>query len=167
VWDGRSSQGDGSHDSGFTLSGWASAIVEGERDPVEYLPRIRGVWLSVDGGKIISEDRARRSLKLSAIQALGWAYREQIKYIQGIIFPDQFEDFDILAFREIPPVNIDFIQSAREDPAGIGDLPFSCIPAAYLEAVSQAADYHLCSIPLRTQDVWYAEMEKRNQEALA
>jgi len=138
----------------ITRTGWASAIVEVEIDPVDYLPRIRGVWLSVDGGKITSPERARKSLRDSAVQALGWAYREQISYVNGAIPAEQFDNFDIPGPAEIPPIAIDFIENKRDEPRGIGDLPFACIPAAYAQAVSQAADYFFRSIPLTAREIW-------------
>jgi CO/xanthine dehydrogenase Mo-binding subunit len=153
--------------SGFARPGWASAIVEVEVDPIEYLPRIRGVWMGVDGGKIISEDLARKSLKVSAIQALGWAYREQISYINGAIPTEHYENFDILGPAEIPPITIEFIGNNQDEPKGIGDLPFSCIPAAYVQAVSQAMDFHFQSIPLKALDVWYAGIRKIKGEETA
>jgi CO/xanthine dehydrogenase Mo-binding subunit len=138
----------------FARPGWASAIVEVEIDPVDYLPKIRGVWLGVDGGKIISPERARKSLKDSCVQALGWAYREQISYVNGAIPTEQFDDFDIPGPAEIPPITIDFIENKHDEPRGIGDLPFACIPAAYVQAVSQAADRCFRSIPLAARDIW-------------
>jgi CO/xanthine dehydrogenase Mo-binding subunit len=139
---------------GFTRSGWASAIVEVEIDPVDYLPRIRGVWLCVNGGKIIAPERALKSLKDSCVQALGWAYREQINYVNGAIPTEQFDNFDIPGPAEIPPITINFIGGKHDEPRGIGDLPFACIPAAYAQAVSQAADHCFRSIPLTSRDIW-------------
>jgi CO/xanthine dehydrogenase Mo-binding subunit len=147
------------------LESRAAAVVEIEISPVEYLPQIRGVWMSIDGGKIISEDRARRNLKISAVQALGWAYREQIYYVAGAIPAEQFENFDIPGAHEIPPIGIDFVTNNSGDPRGIGDLPFSCIPAAYLQAVSQAMDYHFESIPLKAMDIWYTGKNKKENPA--
>jgi CO/xanthine dehydrogenase Mo-binding subunit len=137
-------------------SGWASAVVEVEFDPIGYLPRIRGVWMCVDGGKILSGDKARKNLKTSVIQALGWAYREQISYVDGAIPLDQFENFEIPGLAEIPPIEIDFINSNSEEPKGIGDLPFCCIPAAFVQAVSQAAGCHFLAIPLKALDIFSA-----------
>jgi CO/xanthine dehydrogenase Mo-binding subunit len=141
--------------SGFSRPGWASAIVEVEITPIEYFPRIRGIWMGVDGGKIIAEDRARKSLKDSAVQALGWAYREQMQYINGRIPAEQYGNFSIPDPAEIPPITIAFIngKSAHNEPKGIGDLPFTCIPAAYIQAVSQAMDHHFRSVPLRAVDI--------------
>jgi len=141
----------------FSQHGWASSVVEVEFDPIGYMPRIRGVWMCVDGGKILSEDNARKSLKISIVQALGWAYKEQISYVDGAIPVDQFENFDIPGIAEIPPIVIDFINSnSEESPKGIGDLPFSCIPAAFVQAVSQAAGCHFRAIPLKAQDIFSA-----------
>ena len=137
---------------GFLRPGSAAAVVEVEIDPVEYVPRIRGVWLAVDGGRIFRGNKVRRSLKLSAIHALGWAYREQLAYVSGRIPDGGFENFDIAGASEIPTVDIDFIPDTSEKPKGIGDLLFACVPAAYLQAVSQAMDKHFHSIPLRVQD---------------
>jgi CO/xanthine dehydrogenase Mo-binding subunit len=141
----------------FSQHGWASSVVEVEFDPITYMPRIRGVWMCVDGGKILSEDNARKSLKVSIVQALGWAYKEQISYVDGAIPVEQFENFDIPGIAEIPPIVIDFINSNSEEaPKEIGDLPFCCIPAAFVQAVSQAAGCHFRAIPLKAQDIFSA-----------
>jgi CO/xanthine dehydrogenase Mo-binding subunit len=156
--------------SGFARLGRASAIVEVEVDPIDYIPLIRGVWMGVDGGKIINEDRALKCLKDSTVQALGWVYREQINYVNGAIPASQYDNFEIITPEEIPPITIDFIKSEHEhgEPKGIGDLPFTCIPAAYVQAVSQAMDSHLQSIPLKALDIWYAGVKKKiNKEGTA
>ncbi|MDR1576456.1 MAG: xanthine dehydrogenase family protein molybdopterin-binding subunit [Treponema sp.] len=150
--------------AGFSRPGWASAVVEVEVDPVEYIPRIRGVWMGVDGGKILSEERARRSLKISTVQALGWAFREQIAYSDGVLSWAQFANYDIPSPGEIPSVHIDFIWNDTNEPKGIGDLPFCCVPAAYVHAVSQAMDHHFQSIPLTREDIWEAGKLKKTEE---
>lgn len=149
--------------AGFSRPGWAAAVVEVEIDPVEFVPRIRGVWLGVDGGKILAEERARRSLKISAVQALGWAFWERIGYEAGALSPDQFTNYDIPNPDEIPPIHVDFIWNDATGPRGIGDLPFTCVPAAYVQAVSQAMDHHFQSIPLRREDIWEAGRLKRTE----
>jgi CO/xanthine dehydrogenase Mo-binding subunit len=148
----------------FARPGRAAAVVEVAIDPVEYTPVIRGVWLNVDGGKIISEERARKNLKITSIQALGWAGRERISYEDGLIPLTQLENYNISGPADIPPIHIDFIWNNAEDPKGIGDLPFTCIPAAYLQAVSQAMDHHFQSIPLQERDIWEAGKAKHAEK---
>jgi CO/xanthine dehydrogenase Mo-binding subunit len=145
---------------------WGAAVVEVEIDPVEYTPKIRGAWLGVDGGRILSEARARRSLKFSIIQALGWASREHLAYEEGKIPLKYIYDYDIPSPQDIPPIHIDFLWSDTANPKGIGELPFNCIPAAYAQAVSQAMDHHFDKIPLTSKDVWEAGKLKEEEKTL-
>jgi CO/xanthine dehydrogenase Mo-binding subunit len=138
----------------FSKLGLACAVVEVSIDLVECIPVVRGVWLGVDGGKIISANRAKRSLTRGAVQALGWAFTENIDYINGVIPRTQYENFSIFSPVEIPPIHIDFIADDSTEAKGISDLPFTCIPAAFLQAVSQAMDHGFKTIPLKRKDIW-------------
>jgi len=146
--------------NGLLKPGLCAAVVEVSIDPVECIPLVRGVWLAVDGGKIISVNRAKRSLTRAAVQALGWAYTENIEYINGALPRNQYDNYSILSPVDIPSVNIEFITESTSgnkentDSKGIGDLPFTCIPAAFVQAVSQAMDHCFESIPLKRKDIW-------------
>ncbi|MDR2484114.1 MAG: molybdopterin-dependent oxidoreductase [Treponema sp.] len=138
----------------LTNLGWGAAVVEVEIDPVDYTPRVRGIWLEADGGRLLSEKQARLALARSAVHALGWAAREELYYTQGKI-PDPFiYGYDILTPLETPPIHVGFIRKEGLIPKGIGELPFSTIPAAYVQAVSQAMDHPFEKIPLNARDVW-------------
>jgi CO/xanthine dehydrogenase Mo-binding subunit len=157
LWGGKFTSSPGKHIdiSGFTKPGMACAVVEVSMDLVECLPKIRGIWLGVDGGKIISSNRAKRSLTRSSIQALGWSFSEYLEYTGGVLPKQQYDNFSLPSPVDIPPVNIEFICGEAADVTkGVGELPFSCIPAAFLQAVSQAMDFSFKSIPLRRKDIW-------------
>jgi CO/xanthine dehydrogenase Mo-binding subunit len=156
-WEGKTEEPAPFYDPGcFSCPGWGAAAVEVEIDQVEYTPKIRGAWLAVDGGKILSEAGARGSLRTSAIQALCWASRERLEYIEGAVSREQFINYQIPAPSELPPIRIDFLWNDTAAPKGIGELPFNCLPAAYLQAVSQAMDHHFQKIPLSSADIWEA-----------
>ncbi|MCL2440289.1 MAG: molybdopterin-dependent oxidoreductase [Treponema sp.] len=140
--------------SGFTKPALAAAVVEVTVDLVECLPKIRGIWLAVDGGKIISKHRAKRSLMRNVTQALGWAFAENIEYVNGILPRKQYNNFNFFSPLDMPPVKIEFLLSDTSEAKGIGELPFNCIPAAFLQAVSQAMDHCYKSIPLKKNDIW-------------
>jgi len=156
LWDGRFLPHEGKNIdiSGFLKLGMAAAVVEVAIDLVECIPKIRGVWLAIDGGKIISKNRSRRCVTRSAVQALGWAFTENIEYSEGLLPKYQFNNFAIPSPAYIPPIYVDFLHGSCSDPKGIGELPFTCIPAAFLQAVSQAMDYCFKSIPLKKRDIW-------------
>jgi CO/xanthine dehydrogenase Mo-binding subunit len=144
--------------------GWAAAVVETELVPHSYTPVIRGLWLAVDGGRILSEGRARRGLKLAAVQALGWASGEYIEYQGGAVKPAGITAYGIPNPGEIPPIRIDFLRNDAAIPKGIGELPFCCIPAAYIQAVSQAADHPFKKIPLRPSGIWEILSSKTREQ---
>jgi len=153
----------------FSNPGWGAAVVEIEIDTVSLEPVIRGIWLVVDGGRILNKRMASRSLRTGIIQALGWASREQVRYESGKIPLDYYRNYGILRPEEIPPIHLDFFQSESTDPKdptdpkGIGELPFSCIPAAYVQAVSQAMDHHFEKIPLDSREIWDAWKFKQTE----
>jgi len=139
----------------FAKPSYACAIVEVSIDLVECTPRIRGVWLGVDAGKIISKNRAKRALIRSSVQALGWAFTENIEYINGELTKNQYDNFSIPSPVEIPPIHIEFLTNDKaSDPKGIGELPFTCIPSAFLQAVSQAMDHAFKNLPLKRTNIW-------------
>lgn len=137
-----------SEGSPFLQLGWGAAVVETEVDPLDYTPKVRGVWLLVDGGRILSESRARASLTISAMHALSWASRERLEYRDGRLSSDDVAAYDIPAVQELPPIRIDFSWTEAAGPKGIGELPFSTIPAAFAQAVSQATAASFDSLPI-------------------
>jgi CO/xanthine dehydrogenase Mo-binding subunit len=140
--------------SGFLKPGGVCAVVEVSIDIVECIPKIRGIWLGVAGGQIISVNRAKRSLTRNAVQSMGWAFTECIEYINGSLPRNQYQNFLIPSPADIPPIHINFLDDNSSETRGIGDLPFTCIPAAFLQAVSQAMDFSFQSIPLKRNDIW-------------
>ncbi|MHB9290979.1 Carbon-monoxide dehydrogenase large subunit [Hollandina sp. SP2] len=146
--------------------GWGVAVVEVAIDPVAYTPKIRGIWLGIAGGRILSEKQARLAMSTGAIQALGWAAQEQLFYTEGTIPEHLFYTYGIPAPEDIPPIQVDFIGQDTGEPKGIGELPFSSIPAAYVQAISQAMDHPFETIPLGAQGIWEVENQRKKEAVL-
>ncbi|MDR2447675.1 MAG: molybdopterin-dependent oxidoreductase [Treponema sp.] len=142
----------------FSPISWGAAVVEIEMEQAAFVPKIRGIWLCIDGGRILSEQHARRAVTVSAIHALGWASREKLSYIDGKIIDEFIYNYDIPSPIDIPPIEARFLESEKKanEPKGIGELPFCTIPAAYAQAVSQSLDHAFEEIPLRPEDIWAA-----------
>jgi CO/xanthine dehydrogenase Mo-binding subunit len=146
--------------------GWGAAVVEVAIDPIAYTPIIRGIWLGIAGGRILSEKQARRTLSYATIQALGWATQERLFYTEGEIPERLFYTYGMLDPEDIPIIQVDFIGQDTGYPQGIEELPFSSIPAAYVQAVSQAMDHPFETIPLGAQEIWEVENQRKKEEAL-
>ena len=137
----------------FPQFSWGSCVVEVEIDPVLYVPQVRGVWLCVDGGKILSERKARSSLENAVIHSLGWASRERIEPLDGSFSSSESQHYDLLLPTGTPPIKVDFLWNDSIVPKGIGELPFSCVPSAFAQAVSQATGVSLDKIPLDPRSI--------------
>ncbi|MDR2515777.1 MAG: xanthine dehydrogenase family protein molybdopterin-binding subunit [Spirochaetaceae bacterium] len=148
----------------FAHTGFGAAVVEVEIDPVEYTPHVRGVWIALNGGKILSQKQAWRSVRYSVVQALGWASREIIAWEDGVIPAALFKNYNIADPGDAPPIYIDFIWNDSTPPNGIDELAFNCVPAAWVQAVSQAMDHSFCRIPVTARDIWNAAEAKKNEE---
>ena len=138
----------------FNSPSWGAAVAEIEIDNISLQPIILGVWMVADGGRILSLQGAKRSLKLGIINALSWTINEQVIYKNGEIPPNIIDNYKLFAPVEIAPIHIDFLKNDNAKPKGIGELPYSCIPAAYSQAVSQALDHPFEKIPLTAEDLW-------------
>ena len=150
----------------FANPGSIAAVVELEINIVSFIPKIRGIWMCIDGGRIINADMARASLQTATAQALGWTFGEYIDYNNGFIDLSQYENYSIPEPADIPAINVDFIQYDAVDPKGVGELPFTSIPSAFLQAVSQAIDFHFTSIPLKREEIFEAGKRKQTEQSL-
>jgi CO/xanthine dehydrogenase Mo-binding subunit len=133
----------------FLALSWAVAIVELRIDPLTFSPEIDAIWLVVDGGQILDEAEARKTLEIEIGQALGWTILEKINFVNGAVPLNLFADYRIPSTADSPSPKIVFFDSGGKRQAkGIGELALSCFPAAYVKALSQAAGVPITEIPV-------------------
>jgi CO/xanthine dehydrogenase Mo-binding subunit len=152
--------------SPFDVAAWACAVVELELDALSFEPRPLGVWLCVDGGKIVAPERARAALRSGVADALGTCLVERFdpsakaadSAAAAALGSDErarpedavsaYFRYGLLPMQRLPAISIDFLEPAGRAPVkGIGELPFDTVPAAFLSALSQAADSAISSLP--------------------
>jgi CO/xanthine dehydrogenase Mo-binding subunit len=132
----------------FDTAAWACAVVELELDAWTLEPRPLGVWLCVDGGKVVAPDRAEAALRSSVADALGACMVERFDPSADADRSAYFR-YGLLPLQKLPPIDIAFLEpSGRDAVKGIGELPFDTVPAAFLSALSQAADFPFSSLPV-------------------
>ena len=138
----------------FSSQGWGCAVVEAEIDPVSFMSKVRGIWISLDAGTMLLEERAKKNIHAASLEALSWAMQEQVAYVNGRIAEADFKNYQVWP-EENPPVTVDFLWS-EGNPRSIGEIPFATIPAAYAQALSQALDYHFNRYPIDSPEIWKA-----------
>lgn len=117
----------------FQSVAFAACVVEVELDPSTYRENIRGIWMVVDGGKILNVRAAESSIK-SAIQ----------QTLRELIQDDTVRSANI---------RIQFLQSESE-PKQIGDIVYSILPAAFTGALSQALAITMTRLPLQNDTLY-------------
>lgn len=104
--------------------------------------------MTIDGGKILDLAGAHQTMLATINHALTWTAR------RPVTGPDIARPLDghtgfSSPFRQEPPSHIDFVSHERKSsshPLGIGELPYFCIPAAFVQAIEQATG--ATSLPL-------------------
>jgi CO/xanthine dehydrogenase Mo-binding subunit len=145
----------------------AAAVIEIEIDRINYEAKTRNIWLYVSSGHLKNQSKARQILRRASIAALGWASTEKIKFENGKITPEICSLYQLLPVSETPPITIDFIEEEdknAQDENALESLPFSVIPSAYTQAITQAVNHHFERIPITGQDVWRVTNIKRREE---
>ncbi|MDR0643317.1 MAG: molybdopterin-dependent oxidoreductase [Treponema sp.] len=143
---------------------WAACVVEVE---IDRIPKIRGLWICIEGGRILAPERAERAIRRASMHALGWTAWENLFYTDGKIDETLIYNYDISSPIDAPPITVNFIKDGGAEPKGIGELPFSVIPAAYTQAVSQALNHVFEKIPLNIKDIWQAEQTTTHENRAA
>ncbi|MDO4506017.1 MAG: hypothetical protein Q4B64_03615, partial [Spirochaetales bacterium] len=101
---------------------------------------IRSINIVADGGKILNTQAASASIKLAVQRTLERLY----------------EDDRI----EYPQVKVSFCQS-ENDSSQIGELVYQVIPAAFTQALTQALNCTINSIPLNTDTIFLKIKEQK------
>lgn len=117
----------------FHAASFASAVVEVELDPCTFREKIRGIWIVINGGKILNVRAAESTIKLN------------IQRVLLSLVEDSIISTDNL--------HISFYQTNSE-PLQIGELVHQILPSAYTQAISQAIGCIVNKLPLQTDSIF-------------
>lgn len=143
-------------DSPLEDAAWGGAVVEMELDAVVGLPRVRGVWLAIKAGRILSRKAAETSVEHDAALALGLCLGERLDLSSGPAGDDALRRYRLPRIKDIPSVFVDFIEDDSE-PRGISELACALVPPAFANALSQALDSPWNSMPRMDVPSGYVE----------
>ena len=117
----------------FFSTAFAAAVLELELDANTYREQLRGIWIVANGGKIVNVRAAEGAIRLAVQQVLATLV----------------EDDPVMCHN----IRIQFMQS-DSDPAPLGGLVQSLLPAAFAAALSQALAARIASLPIQTDTVF-------------
>jgi nicotinate dehydrogenase subunit B len=120
---------------------------------VETEVRLVRLWCACDGGLIVNPDGAKNQLEGGMIMAASWTLKEQVKLGGPGIVSTTWDDYPILRFSEVPPVEIELINTRDPRPYGLGEVSQGPVMAAIGNAVAHALGARIRQLPFTREKV--------------
>ena len=130
------------------------AEIEGDEDI-----RVKKLTLAVDVGEAINPDGVINQIEGGAIQATSWVLKERVRFDRERITSNNWADYPILRFTEVPEVKVEVIQRSEIDPVGAGEAAHGPVTAAIANAVFDCLGVRVRNLPI-TRERLIAAMEE-------
>ena len=128
----------------FHTTSFAGAVVEVELNPDTYKTKIKGIWLIIDCGEILSIKAAENTIRLEIQREL-----EGLIQDEKIIIPSN-------------GLKVCFVES-KNNPGQIGNLVHKVIPAAFTSALSQAISDSVYKIPVQEETLYQISINNEQE----
>jgi CO/xanthine dehydrogenase Mo-binding subunit len=115
---------------------------------VETDVRLVKLWSACDAGLVINPDGAKNQIEGGMIMAASWTLKEQVKLGGPGIASTTWDDYPILRFDEVPPVEIALLNTRDPRPYGLGEISCGPCMAAIANAAAHALGARLRTLPL-------------------
>ena len=109
---------------------------------------VKRLTIAVDVGEAINPDGVINQIEGGAIQAVSWVLKERVRFNRERITSNTWGAYPILRFSEVPEVEVELIQRSDIDPVGAGEAAHGPVTAAIANAVFDALDVRVRSLPI-------------------
>jgi CO/xanthine dehydrogenase Mo-binding subunit len=120
--------------------------------------RVKRLTIAVDVGEAINPDGVINQIEGGAIQATSWVLKERVRFDRQRITSNNWTDYPILRFSEVPEVQVEIIPRPDLEPLGAGEAAHGPVTAAIANAVFDALGVRVRHLPI-TRDNLIAAME--------
>ncbi len=129
---------------------YMAAVAEVE---VEEEVRVTRVWAAVDTGLVVNPDGAANQVEGGIVQAVSWTLKERLRFAEGRVVSDNWGDYPILRFTEVPEIEIRFTGTPDMPTLGIGETAVGPTAAALGNAVARALGARIRDLPLSRERI--------------
>jgi CO/xanthine dehydrogenase Mo-binding subunit len=155
AWPGRgpagTGQGLGAAFSRYRDRGAYVAVAVALRIDAEV--RLDRMWCVADCGRVINPDGAKNQLEGGVIMGASWALKEQVRLGGTGITTTSWDDYPILRFDEVPPVDVELVMAQCEYSVGVGEVSVGPAMAAIGNAVAHALGERIRDLPLTRERI--------------
>jgi isoquinoline 1-oxidoreductase beta subunit len=121
--------------------------------------KVDRIVAAVDCGPVVNPDSVKAQIEGGVIEGLSAALKEEIKFSNGGVKTDNFDDYKIIRMSEIPEIEVHVIKS-NEPIGGIGEPGVTPTAPAVANAVFNATGARIRRLPLTPQTVLAALKNK-------
>jgi nicotinate dehydrogenase subunit B len=115
--------------------------------------RLKHIWAAADAGLVITPDGARNQVEGGVIQGASFVMKERVRFANGRVAQQTWEDYPILRFSEIPEIEIEMIDNPNEPTLGLGEGAVGPTGAAIGNAVARALGKRIRDLPLTREAI--------------
>lgn len=133
------------------IAGYCAVCVEVLVDPQSYAIKVVRAVVAADSGEIVNPDGLTNQLEGGLIQSLSWSLKEAVQYDARRVLSRDFGSYPILAFSEVPPIEVALIDRPGEPFLGAGEAVQGPAAAALANAVFDATGLRVRELPLTPQ----------------
>ena len=109
--------------------------------------RLDRIWCAADCGQVINPDGAKNQLEGGIIMAASWTLKEQVRLSGTGVRSTTWDDYPILRFDEVPPVEIELVMAQDQRSTGAGEVSLGPAMAAIGNAVAHALGARIRDLP--------------------
>lgn len=133
---------------GVEKGGYVATCVEVDVDRATRRPRIVRVVEAFECGPIVNPDGLRNQIEGCIVQGLGGALFEAVRFENGKIANPHFSQYRVPRFPDVPPIEIVLLDRKDLPTAGAGETPIVGIAPAIGNAIFDATNVRLTSLPM-------------------
>jgi nicotinate dehydrogenase subunit B len=110
--------------------------------------RVVNLWVAADLGLVVQPDGAKLQLEGGAIQSTSWALKEAVQFDDTSITSNDWEQYPILRFSEVPQVHVQLMSRDDQPSLGAGEATQGPTTAAIANAVFHALGVRVHQLPM-------------------
>jgi CO/xanthine dehydrogenase Mo-binding subunit len=111
------------------------------------------LYICTDVGRVINPDGVRNQIEGGALQAMSWTLIEQVRMAGAAIVSNTWEEYPILGFPEVPPVEVAIIERPDEAWLGSGEASMGPTAAAIGNAITDALGVRVRDLPITPEAI--------------
>ncbi|MDP1711341.1 MAG: molybdopterin-dependent oxidoreductase [Candidatus Nanopelagicaceae bacterium] len=129
---------------------WCAVVAQVE---AENHVKVTNLWIAVDVGLVINPDGVINQIEGGALQSTSWTTKEQVRISKGRVISNNWEDYSILKFSDVPLIQTEIISRPTLPTLGAGEASIGPTGAAIANALASAIEVRVRNMPLSPENI--------------